>query len=332
MRRPKTKEAFSPAERERAHQLLAIKVAYMMGRKLEEADWAKVYCTAKKIPYTGWSNLEIDIMHENLGVEHKMIRYKSSKTMNQAFGTTIMHPAATRSIRISSTDADPNEVMAEVLTQYANLIQAREDKVQEFNTTGKPADMRTGWLLWQDSLREFLYFEEEMLKPDPDDYRAEWMESGGGARKASKNLWIYEKETGRKRYSVTTEAGAKIQPYFDVPPPSDPNVYIFTVIGETVEIGKVRVWLTKGTAAALRDTLGNLEDFEAISDKVMESIQGITPSTNGPEEVEEAGVMVTLRQDAYVALTAALPGVSDEHCFQLLLEHIHSGIGSLAHP
>jgi hypothetical protein len=88
--------------------------------------------------------------------------------------------------------------------------------------------MRTGWLLWQESLRQFLYFEERMRIPDPDDYKAQWVDSGGGARKGSRNLWIYDKRTERKMFSVTTTAGAKIQPYFDVPPPDDPNLYLFT--------------------------------------------------------------------------------------------------------
>ncbi len=50
MKRPKTLPAFSPEEREQVHTLLATHVAYMMGRKLEEGDWAEVYCRAKGIP------------------------------------------------------------------------------------------------------------------------------------------------------------------------------------------------------------------------------------------------------------------------------------------
>ena len=44
----------------------------MMGRKFEEGDWADVYCTAKNIPNRGWSNLNIDVIYNGLGVEHKM--------------------------------------------------------------------------------------------------------------------------------------------------------------------------------------------------------------------------------------------------------------------
>jgi hypothetical protein len=123
-----------------------------------------------------------------------------------------MHPSATRSIRVE-TEGDATAVAQDVLQQYADLIAARRQKVAENYPDIEP-DMRIGWLLWQESLEEFLYFEEPMLTPNPTDYWAEWRESGGGSRKISKNLWVYEIETGRKRYSITTSAGAKIQPYF----------------------------------------------------------------------------------------------------------------------
>ncbi len=69
--------------------------------------------------------------------------------------------------------------------------------------------MRTGWLLWQANLHDFVYFEEETIAPNPDDYTAEWHENPiSGGRKPSKSLWIYERETRQKKYSVTTDAGA----------------------------------------------------------------------------------------------------------------------------
>jgi len=315
---------FNASERVKAHELLAIRVAHMMGRKLEEADWAYVYCKAKGIPVGGWSNLNIDVMHGNLGVEHKMLCYRSNQSLAQAFGTTLMHPAATRSIRVPSLDSDPNEAMADILQQYRDLIQQRADKVRQQNATGQPVDMRTGWLLWQESLRQFLYFEEKMSVPDTATLYAEWVERSGGAssRKDSKNLWIFERETGRKRYSITTSAGAKIQPYFDVPPPNDPNVYLFTVIGEQIIAGQVRVWLTEGTARELKRVLGGL-DIDTVSDAVLEVVSGV----DGVSDVDagsyvEAGVEVSLREDAYLALVDSLPGVSDEHCFVLLLERL----------
>lgn len=256
MRRLATLPAFSEEERKRAHALLGALVVSMMGRKLEEGDWAEVYCKAKGIPLRSWSNLDIDVMYENLGVEHKMLRYKSGLNLADACGETLMHPSATRSIRVPSTDTDPELAMVDVLTQYADLIEARREKVREQSPSSDEPDIRTGWLLWQDSLRQFLYFEEEMLPPDATDYFAEWRSRrSGGSRKSSTSLWIYEKDTGKKRYSVTTEAGAKIQPYFDIPPPNDPNIYLFTVIGEVIDIGVVRVWIAEATA---RELVGHL--------------------------------------------------------------------------
>jgi hypothetical protein len=324
MRRPRTLPTFTEEERVEAHRLLATKVAFMMGRKMEEGDWAEVYCGAKNIPHRGWSNLKIDIMHGSLGVEHKMLCYSSSVNIADACGQTLMHPSATRSIRVPPTDTDPDDAMRGVLTQYAELIEARRAKVQEESGTGEEADMRTGWLLWQVSLRQFLYFEEEMLPPASGDYTAKWVRrKGGGGRKDSTNLWIYEKETGRKRYSVTTEAGAKIQPYFDVPPPTDPNLYIFTVIGEVLDTGYVRVWITEVTARELRRLLGQLNS-ETLSRTIIESAREIAQLDVAEENKIEVAQQVFITAEAYQALHSAIPGVSDEHSFQLLAQYLRS--------
>jgi hypothetical protein len=257
MRRPKTLPAFNADEYASAHQLLAIRVAYMMGRKFEEGDWAHVYCGAKGIPVKGWSNLNIDVSFGTLGVEHKMLCYRSRLDLREACGTSLMHPAATRSIRTPPTTTDADVAMADVLGQYAELISQRTEKVRD-ESGGLTPDMRIGWLLWQESLRQFMYFEEEMLAPNASDYWAQWVDSGGGARKKSRNLWIYERGSDKKRYSITTDAGAKIQPYFDVPPPNDPNLYHFVVIGETIAVGMVRVWVTDSTYEDLTRLLGDL--------------------------------------------------------------------------
>lgn len=318
-----TLPCFTPEQREHAHELLAVRVAHMMGRKLEEADWSYVYCRAKGIKEVGWSNLNIDVMHQQLGIEHKMLCYRSDASLAQAFGTTLMHPAATRSIRVPSLDLDPNEAMADILQQYRDLIAARAEKVAQQNESGLPVDMRTGWLLWQESLRQFLYFEERMSVPPTDTLYAKWVErvSERSSRKSSKNLWVYEKATGRKKYSITTSAGAKIQPYFDVPPPNDPNVYLFTVIGEQLIAGQVRIWLTGGTARELERVVGSL-DLDAVSDAVLATVGELKVAEARAEYFENVGVSVALRDDAYAALTQALPGVSDEHCIVLLLERM----------
>lgn len=115
--KPEILPAFTDDERRKAHELLATRVAFMMGRKFEEGDWSDIYCEAKGIPQNRWSNLNIDIMAGNKGIEQKMLCYKSGVSILDACGQTFMHPSATRSIRISSDAIDPNEAMKSVLEQ-----------------------------------------------------------------------------------------------------------------------------------------------------------------------------------------------------------------------
>ena len=115
MIKPKVLSAFSKDEKTTAHSILASKVAGMYGRKFEEGDWSDVYCIAKGIPLSAWSNLHIDVMNDGLGVEHKMLCAKSKKSILDLCGTTIMHPAATRSIRIIDINGDPTDVARDVL-------------------------------------------------------------------------------------------------------------------------------------------------------------------------------------------------------------------------
>ena len=64
---------------------------------------------------------------------------------------------------------------------------------------------------------EFLYFEERLEKPRVEDFQARWHD-GNHRGKATRNLHIFEKATGKKRFSCTLPRnGAKLQPYFDVP-------------------------------------------------------------------------------------------------------------------
>jgi hypothetical protein len=322
MAKSRTLAAFTSEERGRAYALLAAKVAYMMGRKFEEGDWAEVYCKAKGMPQRGWSNLNIDVMHKGLGVEHKMLCYRSNTSLAEAFGQTLMHPAATRSIRVPATDVDANTAMRSIFRQYARLIWQRAEKVRETNPAGDEPDMRTGWLLWQESLRQFLYFEVPMIAPIARKFYAEWHESGGGVRKKSRNLWVFDKSTGHKRYSITTEAGAKIQPYFDVPPPDDPNVYLFTVIGEVVGTDLVRVWLTAGTFRELRRLVGEL-DTPSLSRFIIQETKGLSAQTSLRTSFEPQAEPVIITQEAYLVLREVFPGVNDDHSFQLLLDSVH---------
>lgn len=317
MRRPKTLPAFTTGQYQLAHLLLASRVATMLGRKMEEGDWSAVYCGAKGIPEAAWSNLNIDVIHNNLGVEHKMLCVRSDQSIAEICGTTAMHPAATRSIRIPDIK-DATKAAQDVLKQYSDLIEARREKVRE-NSGEKEPDMRTGWLLWQESLREFLYWEEEMLSPNPKDYWAEWKTSGGGSRKASRNLWVYENETDKKRYSITTQAGAKIQPYFDVPSPKDPNLFHFVVQGEILANGHVRIWISKSTALFLKKLLGDLNS-ESVA-KSLEKVAAMEWKEEEKGEVRiEHAVPLELSPRAYDLLNTCFKGVSDEHRMQQLVQ------------
>jgi len=238
-----TLPVFSAEEAKRAKVFLATQAAVMMGRKLEEGDWGHIYCKEKGIPGSGWSNLHIDVNYRGLGVEHKLLRCPqlNGRPLKSVCGTTLMHPSATRSIRIDDINVPANTVMIDVFRQYGELIETRTETVRR-RAEGNDIDMRVGWLLWEDNLTEFLYFEERMLPPDAELFYAEWNEtSARGARKSRRSLWIYEKHTVRKQFSVTTSAGIKIQPYFDVPAPSDTNLYYFRVQSKPVGIDTIQI-------------------------------------------------------------------------------------------
>lgn len=317
-----TLSAFTPEEAKRAKIFLATQVASMMGRKLEEGDWSSVYCKARKIPDAGWSCLHIDVSYQGFGLEMKLLRIAdlNGKPLKSVCGETLMHPAATRSIRIDDTSADPQRVMEDVFAQYADLIKERTNRVQASAPPGAPIDMRVGWLIWESSLTEFLYFEEPMLPPDPARYWAEWsITPARGSRKPSKSLWVYDRTSKQKRYSVTTSAGIKIQPYFDVPPPSDSNLYYFRVQSEQQDPDTVLLWVAGSTAHALKQQLGSL-DRDTVSAAVSEVLaKGVIPSAaTNPEE--DLAVSIPIEAAVHTQLLAAWEAVSDEHRAQLLLK------------
>lgn len=342
-----------------ARRLLSTQVAIMMGRKMEEGDWAKVYCAAKGIPLAGWSNLAIDVVYGHLGVEHKMICRKSDQPIMASCGSEIMHPAGTRSIRIPDVE-DPTAAARDVLRQYAELVHSRsrfvnildrynhsalslDDAAAELmavypemkkpaarrlipprpmptdaNYAPRETDLRTGWLLWQDSLREFLYFEVATVAPNPSDYYAVWMERGGGGRrKKSRNLWVFHNDTKQKHFSITTEAGAKIQPYFRVPAPDDPNLYHFITQGEQLPDGMVRIWVTEVTASFLQDVLGST-DPDVVSKAVLD-VEPLAKKEGPMALFASVAVELLISAPAYEGLRAKFPGVSDEHMVQQML-------------
>lgn len=316
-----TLAVFTEDQYKRAKILLAAKVASMMGRKLEEGDWSDVYCKAKNIPDTGWSNLHIDVNHNGLGIEFKMLRIArlQGKAIKGVCGTTLMHPAATRSIRIDDPSLDANVVMEDVLNQYSALVEERTQRVREQSPDGT-AEMRLGWLLWEDDLKEFLYFEEEMSKPDPSKFYAEWNETQArGARKSSKSLWIFEKDTNKKRYSVTTSAGIKIQPYFDVPAPTDPNLVFFRVQSERLDSDTIMLWVAAATAEQLEKRLGSIEK-DVVSDAVMQAAENISGDNDFTPDDLKAAVPIMVSNEAYDLLLQNWEAVSDDHRMQLLLK------------
>jgi hypothetical protein len=230
-----------------------------------------------------------------------------------------MRPAVTRSIRIENTKLPAKDVMREVFAQYAELIRQRTLKVQEAAPSVRP-DMRTGWLIWEDALAEFLYFEEPMVAPDPRSFYAEWNTTPvRGARKASKSLWVYDKKTNQKRYSVTTSAGIKIQPYFDVPAPSDPSLYYFRVQSEPISADTVLLWVAASTANALRQRLGSLAR-DVVSAAIMEVLSRQTAPLAVPDLGQDLAVAIPLSSEAHARLLTAWEAVSDEHRAQLLLK------------
>jgi hypothetical protein len=246
-----------------------------------------------------------------------------ARALKACFNTPLcaVFAAGSRWSRLAEIGPVPNEVTRDVLTQYADVIEQRRAKVKQNAGGGKP-DLRTGCMLWQSSLREFLYFEEETIPPDPRLYFAEWRKSGGGLRNASKNLWVYEKETGQKRYSITTAAGAKIQPYFDVHPPTDPNIYILKVQGEEISPGVVRIWIAAPTARELARAIGDVgrENLSLmITNAAAEQGDGESPQISMKEEA----IGLTLTTESYNLLVSMFPGaVSDEHMAQLLVTRL----------
>jgi len=320
-----TLKAFSKNEYKKAKIFLATQVAQMMGRKLEEDDWTKVYCMAKGIPYTGWSNLHIDVSYKGLGVEQKILRVSGlrGRPIKSVCGTTMMHPAATRSIRIDDTKQPAEDVMHDIFRQYSDLIDIRTKKVREQAPNKKKTDIRIGWLLWEDSLTEFLYFEQPLEAPQAENYYAEWNETPPkGVRKGSRSLWIYERDTNKKRYSVTTSAGIKIQPYFDVPAPSDENLYYFRVQSEPLNSETIQIWVTSRTAKAIRRIIGNL-DKNIVSDMIIKASKFSSTGNIVVSTDEDIAQPIHVTRKAFEIFKSTWEGVSDEHSAQLFLETLH---------
>ena len=183
-------------------------------------------------------------------------------------------------------------------------------------------ELRIGWLLWEGELKEFLYFEESMSKPNPDEYYAEWnVTPPRGARKPSKSLWIYERKTDKKRYSVTTGAGIKIQPYFDVPPPNDPNLTYFRVQSEIIDNDTVILWVTSETAHRVREKLGSINK-ETVSRAVLGAKGDSLKNSKLAADDLRVAVPIEITKKAFDHLKGNWEAVNDDHSIQLLIQSL----------
>lgn len=305
----------SQVEKEKIKRLLASKVVGMFGRKLEEADWTEVYCKARGIPNQSWSNLKLDVMVPGFGLEIKMLGVKDVPIVNQC-GTSLMHPSATRSISLPTGNAQ--SAMRQVLTEYSELLEKRRKSVED--QFGIPSELRSGWLLWKRSLDEFLYFEEKLEVPDFSKFTADWYEhNSDSARKRSRNLWIFD-QNGRKRYSVTTERGVKVQPYFDIPPLGAKNLSIFKIQGEEVENEAIRIWLTASTY----ENLLSLFNSNSYSKEMSELLGGLPAISEGDvlASLEADLREIKIDKKVYVNLCNKIQGVSDEHRIRQFISHV----------
>ena len=209
------------------------------------------------------------------------------------------------------------------MSQYAEFQEQRKKYVLASCEGAAVADMRTGWLLWQERLREFLYFEERTQIPNPGDYFAQWVVNAPrGARKPSKNLWIYEKDTGKKRFSVTTTAGAKIQPYFDVPAVGTKNLYHFVVIGEQIKIDSVRIWVTESTYQNLLYALDGDLPPENLSRQMIAAACELGDTSFADSFNYETAHELVVSKEAYSVMQTVLPGVNDDNSMQLLVGYL----------
>jgi hypothetical protein len=258
-------------------------------------------------------------MIPGLGLEIKMLSVKDVPIVNQC-GTSLMHPSATRSISLPSGNA--HTAMKQVLTEYSELLETRRLSVEK--QFGEKAELRSGWLLWKRNLDEFLYFEEKLEVPDFSQFTADWYEhNSDSARRRSRNLWIFD-QYGRKRYSVTTERGVKVQPYFDIPPLGAKNMAIFKIQGEEIKDNLVRIWLTSSTFEKLLSLFNS-----NFSSKKFAEILGDIPALLAGEVLEslEADLReIQIEKEIYERLCEKISGVSDEHRIRQFISHVSKNL------
>lgn len=226
------------------------------GGKMEEGYWSYIYHQVRHAPIRSWSNRTMrDFLYGGLGVEMKLLK-RLSPLSDQ--GHRIMHPSATRTITFDPL-LSAEECKVQILRQFGKQIAEFRNRVAQTSTDGQ-VDIRWGVLLWREALDEFLYFEDVMEEPNPDDFVAEFV-AGTYQGKPTSNLHIFEKDSHIKRYSVTLpQNGAKVQPYFDVPYVGQ-GAYAFKIAQEDL----APVWLKRETFNALQDALKRQDqDIDAL--------------------------------------------------------------------
>lgn len=240
-------QAFTKDEEARVQSMLETLVRCLRivpgGGKMEEGYWSYIYHTLRNARVPAWSNLPMrDYLHNGLGVEMKLLQRRSPLNTSRH---RIMHPSATRTLLFdSSLDAETCKV--QILEQFGTRIKDFRKRVAQTCSDCSP-DIRWGILLWSPNVTEFLYFEEQIREPNPDKFYARFVE-GKHRGNPTRNLHIFEKQTDIKRYSITMpDKGAKLQPYFDVPPIGQ-GAYAFTVPNDN----RKPIWLAEATIEALR--------------------------------------------------------------------------------
>jgi len=248
---------FLDAELVEARQEMQRLAISLLGRKVEEGDWTDVYCKVKKAPPPGWSNLPFrDYIHNGVGVEFKLL---CRQNPIGDVGRSLMHPSATRTISFDENES-AESAKRKVLTQWGAQIGEFEERIRKTSKSGK-VDARWGILLWSPDHTQFLYFEERLVKPDPSDYSARWHD-GQHRGNATRNLHIFEKETGEKKFSCTLPRnGAKLQPYFDVPTEAQG-----AVLFELKKVDLVALYVTRPLRERLGVEFPDLSDDEIIQE------------------------------------------------------------------
>lgn len=96
------------------------------------------------------------------------------------------------------------------------------------------------------------------------------------------------------------------------------------MIGETISVGMVRVWVTDSTYEDLTRLLGDLGP-EALSRTVLAASVEITASGSLGDTGAERGHPLVLTKQAYDALVEAVGPVNDDHAFRLIARHLQKG-------